>query len=391
MNRDCKVGLIRRSVRLKSGKVTRYWVLRWGDSQGKTQTEQIGRVGTMTRAEAESLKHDKLIAIGSGEIPRDRLKRVTLAQYVEDHELAASGKVRPTTLQSYRHAAAHAMEVIGGDITIDQIGFADLGRIEQHVIKTRSKNTACKTMRALRSMFTRAVKAGLLVKNPLMGWEMPKVEKTEKRIFTPAEISAMIDSTESIWWKMLIRLAADSGLRKSELLHLRWDDIDLTEGTVSVKGRRAGRFTSHGNEYPILEWHPKTTASTRSVPIPGATMTMLHRFNLQSGGSAYLFLSLQRLAGIDRRLVDGVLPVNVDMVNNLGKNFNAIQNRAEINPLGSLHDLRRTYCTRIAGVVPMHVLKEYAGHATIETTCAFYLKTSDDDAAKVRKALSLAG
>ena len=201
----------------------------------------------------------------------------------------------------------------------------------------------------------------------------------------------MIDSTESIWWKMLIRLAADSGLRKSELLHLRWDDVDLTEGTASVKGRRAGRFTSHGNEYPILEWQPKTTASVRTVPIPEATVTMLRRYKLQSDGSAYLFLSLQRLARIDRRLVDGVLPVDCDLVNNFHRKFIERQEHAKIKPLGSFHDLRRTYCTRIAGVVPMHVLKEYAGHSTIETTCAFYLKTSDDDAAKVRKALSLAG
>ncbi|MCH7545563.1 MAG: site-specific integrase, partial [Planctomycetes bacterium] len=56
--------------------------------------------------------------------------------------------------------------------------------------------------------------------------------------------------------------------------------------------------------------------------------------------------------------------------------------------IGTFHDLRRTFCTRAAAVLPMHVLKHYAGHADIATTVAFYLQTDADDAAKLRAAMS---
>ena len=56
--------------------------------------------------------------------------------------------------------------------------------------------------------------------------------------------------------------------------------------------------------------------------------------------------------------------------------------------VGTFHDLRRTFCTRAAAVLPMHVLKHYAGHADIATTVAFYLQTDENDAAKLRAAMS---
>ncbi len=56
-------------------------------------------------------------------------------------------------------------------------------------------------------------------------------------------------------------------------------------------------------------------------------------------------------------------------------------------PLGSLHDLRRTYGTQMARAVPMHVLKEYMGHADIKTTQSFYLAAETEDATRARQAL----
>ncbi len=54
---------------------------------------------------------------------------------------------------------------------------------------------------------------------------------------------------------------------------------------------------------------------------------------------------------------------------------------------GSIHDLRRTYGTRMARVIPMHVLKEYLGHANIKTTQEYYLAAETQDADRARIAL----
>ena len=57
-------------------------------------------------------------------------------------------------------------------------------------------------------------------------------------------------------------------------------------------------------------------------------------------------------------------------------------------PLGSPHDLRKTFCTHAAARLPLHVLKHYAGHASIQTTAAYYLRTTPDDADKLRAAMA---
>ena len=45
--------------------------------------------------------------------------------------------------------------------------------------------------------------------------------------------------------------------------------------------------------------------------------------------------------------------------------------------LGTLHDLRRTYGTRVAKVVPMHMCREFMGHAKIDTTAEYYLAVGE--------------
>jgi hypothetical protein len=92
---------------------------------------------------------------------------------------------------------------------------------------------------------------------------------------------------------------------------------------------------------------------------------------------------------------------NYELVNNLAKRFGTVQKDArkllaerlgveprEVPwPIGSLHDLRRTYGTQMARVLPIHVLKEYMGHSKIDTTQAFYLAVDTRDADVARDVL----
>ena len=55
-------------------------------------------------------------------------------------------------------------------------------------------------------------------------------------------------------------------------------------------------------------------------------------------------------------------------------------------PWAGLHDLRKTCLTRWAQVLPMHVLKQFAGHSSITTTANHYLATTNADAIAARAA-----
>ncbi len=59
------------------------------------------------------------------------------------------------------------------------------------------------------------------------------------------------------------------------------------------------------------------------------------------------------------------------------------------HPLGTIHDLRKTYGTWAAKAIPMHVLQRLMGHADITTTAKFYLGATEGYADQIRDALSL--
>lgn len=118
-----------------------------------------------------------------------------------------------------------------------------------------------------------------------------------------------------------------------------------------------------------------------------------------------MFVSLARLHTISRHLESGALRAKMDLVNNLLRQFNAIQvqtrkllaeqRRVKVEKidwrLGTLHDLRKSYGTHTAKYVPMHELQKLMGHSSITTTADFYLDVGDDLAAKVARAFSAIG
>ena len=163
--------------------------------------------------------------------------------------------------------------------------------------------------------------------------------------------------------------------------------------TLSVTAKNAERFTgSDGTEYESLAWEPKTYA-IRTIPIPDQTVEALRALKRESDGSPYLFVSLDRLGHLNAKAREGTLRDCAETCNNVMRGFRVIQRQAakrlgvEDWEDGTIHDLRRTYGTRMADVVPMHVLQKWLGHSDISVTAKFYLGHSDGYAERARVAL----
>ncbi len=373
-----KVHLIKRPKKLTDGRRVYYWTLRWHDKRGRYRYQSIGRVGRVTRAEAMAAKDKLIVAIGTGKARQERPSRMILSAFFAFHEAQFAHGMRPTTVIEWRNAGRHAIDALT-DKPLEEVTWADVAEIRGHMDRLgKSEATICKTLRMLKALLGRAVKRNMIIENPFAGEYMGEKVVKAKRIFSPAEIDAMIEAAPSLMWQALIQLAITSGLRKSELLHLRWDeDVDLDGGTVRVQGRRAGP--------PILAWEPKTARSTRTVPIPAATVELLMRLQAQADASPYLFVGFDRLAAIDFRMKAGKLRPNYELVNNFTRTFHEIQGAAVATPRGCFHDLRKTFGTRaVSAGVSMHELRDYMGHSSIETTADYYTAIEDSAADRLR-------
>jgi len=397
------VHLVKRKSPTKRNPKRQVWQLRWRSSNGgRYHGKIIGEVGKMSKRDAEKQRNQHEGQIENRIIPRDKPERVTLQQFMDQYGESVKADVRPTTALEYDHAVNHAKDA-WGDIVLSKITTAHVDRLKSHLSKQgKSAATIRKTVTVMSALLNRAKRYGLVHDNPVAGAKKVKVQSKSIRVFTPDEIGAMlVVCHDDQWWTVFINLAVRTGMRKGELLHLQWSDIDFDNGYVTVSRKDAGRFTVKAEDYPILEWSAKSHEE-RKAPVPDDTLDMLQRFRLKSGGSRYVFLSLERLRQIDQRMRAGTWGPKSELINNFGRRFRTIQRHARQYlaeqrgvkladvewRIGSVHDLRRTYATTMAQHVDMMTLTRWLGHADVNTTQRFYHEALNETAERARNAIS---
>ena len=195
----------------------------------------------------------------------------------------------------------------------------------------------------------------------------------------------MIERTKGTALYMPILLAVTTGMRRGEVLAVRWSDIDLDSGILSVTR------TLEKSRYGGLNFkQPKTQKSRRTISLPAITVEALRLHRVEQ---AELMLSLG--AGWNE---DGLVcmrdagdPINPDT---LTSNYKNLARRLDL-PSPRFHDLRHTHATQLlkAGIHPK-IAQERLGHATIAVTLDLYSHImpgmQEDAAMKVDRVLKTA-
>jgi integrase len=124
----------------------------------------------------------------------------------------------------------------------------------------------------LTTALKRAVDLGLIARNPCDRVKPPKVPRGERPVLTEAETLRLLETASSTTSFLPVLLAVTTGLRRSELFGLKWEDVDLERGTLMV--RRTLQQTNAGLE---LSTEMKTPKSRRQVHLPEMTLAALRR------------------------------------------------------------------------------------------------------------------
>ena len=132
---------------------------------------------------------------------------------------------------------------------------------------------------ALRSMYRRAANRGEEAINPCTGIDLPAVRGGRDRIADPAEAAALLDALPE-QDRPLWATAMYAGLRRGELLALRWEDVDLAAGVIEVV--RSWDMV----EGPIK---PKSAKGRRKVPVASELRALLVEHRLRTGGQGMVF------------------------------------------------------------------------------------------------------
>jgi integrase len=237
--------------------------------------------------------------------------------------------------------------------------------------KPLSPRTIQAAHRVASMMLVFAVDDGYIATNPAAGRDVaPKARATADErdaVWDAAQIKSFLDAAADDRLFALWRLATTTGMRRGELLALRWADLDLSAGRAQIV-----RSFILGPDHKVRYTSPKTARSRRTIDLDTETVKALKSHRKLQTEERLAALGAWPDEGEDADLVftDEVgrplFPRSVTM------RFAELVAEAGL-PKIRLHDLRHSAATlMLRAGVPVHVVSEHLGHASASITMDVY-------------------
>jgi integrase len=298
----------------------------------------------------------------------------------------AEPDLSPKTVLEVRGHVRRSIGPLIGNRRVTEITTAELDAFYAE-LRTRggrerdglSPGTVRKVHAILRRALSQAVKWGIIRHNPAVDASPPRVPKPEISPPTPEQVASLFtlaQETEPALATFIV-LAASSGARRSELIALRWRDIDLTKSLLLI--RRGIVRGANG----LVEKDTKTHQARR-ITLDPFTITSLdsHRFRLEALADA-AGASVDDDSFVFAASVDGLTMWSPESVS---RSFKRLTKRAGVRNV-RLHDLRHSTASRLlAAGVDVRTVAGRLGHRDPSTTLNVYshfIPEADQKAATV--------
>jgi integrase len=285
--------------------------------------------------------------------------------------------VRPTTFERYEQIVRLHICPVLGNTKLKNLTPAYLrGLYREKLDAGLSPRTVKYVHVTLHKALKQAVMDGLIPRNATDAVKPPQVRREEMRPLAPEQVKILLEAARGDRLEALYVLAVTTGLRQGELLGLKWEDVDLEDGTLQV--RRTLATTKGGPQLTS----PKTKGSCRTVRLTQSTVNALRSHLERQLGEIDRAGSLWRENGLifASETGDPLARRNVTT-----HRFKPLLKRAEL-PQIRFHDLRHTCATLLLGRnVNPKIVSEMLGHASIAITLDIYshvLPNMQSEAAK---------
>jgi integrase len=332
--------------------------------------------GFSTKREAEAALNELLAGVDGAPIGREA-GRQTVRDFFDEWLAANKPPVlSPTTWKGYADLARNRVIPRIGAVRLEALTpkilrdlYTDLrengvGRTNGRLAPQSVRNTYTFVNRVLED----AVRLRVLKENPNRLAPRPKVPKKEADVWSPQEAAEFIAGTtdDPLWPAWLLLLT--TGMRRGEIVGLRWRDLDLDDGRAIV------RKNTVAAGYDVHTKDPKTTSGRRTVALDAVTVEALrqHRDRMEQ--------TLTALGG-------DVEPTTKVFLSEVGEElhpqsftyrFQKAAQRAGLRPI-SIKDARHTSATiALAAKTHPKIVSERLGHADIRITLDTYSHAMED-------------
>ena len=290
------------------------------------------------RTQAEVKEKLKATIKETQSLDQTKVGKYTVGEWMEVwFEDYAKIKVRPSSHQTYRGYIDNHINPNIGDIPLEKITSLELqklykklltkGRVDRLEAKGQPKGLSAKTVRNIHQILSSALKLAqeqrILHTTPAEGCALPKVEHREIKTLPVEQFQSFLREARESGVFELYYLELATGLRRGELLGLKWEDIDLERGDLRVR-RQISRINGEVVEAPL-----KTKNAYRTLPLAEDTVSVLLEQKKKVGSSPWVFPSPN--GG----------PISPDSVLHM---LHRVLKRAGL-PKVRFHDLRHTFAT----------------------------------------------
>jgi integrase len=302
-------------------------------SRGERYT---GCIGPVSRTVAKEVLAKKKAEVFEGRyVTRSTKGSPVFEEVAEDYLQYYRANRRPRSAQRHELAFKALTPFFGGKRLADIHPF--MVERYKHMRKDagRKEATVNRELAALKNLFTMAITWGKASQNPVTQVRLFREENGRIRVVTDEEEARLLAACSPTLRPVVIT-ALHTGLRKSELLSLTWQDVDFQRRTITVDAAYA------------------KNGETRSVPMTATVTTTLRALRGAEAPNAAVFVTYR---GTPYR--------------NLRKVFLDACRRAGITGL-TLHDLRHTFASRLVmASVDLPTVQAFMGHKTIQMTLRY--------------------
>jgi len=350
----------------------------WEAARGKWVAEKWVRLadGTLKRVRARHEDQKTAIELRDAkarlaELETRETSAVTLNRMLDEWLAALKPSLAVSSYNDYRdtmklHVRPHIGGLLAGRVTVD-----DISGCLEHLIKTKKVATAHKVRRLLSQAFIWGAKRSRVATNPVQQLDPIKRPGKPAQAWTEAEVTRFLNKAAGDPLYGLFYTALATGMRKGELLALRWSDI--SDGEINVQ-----RTLSKGAEGGEKEG-AKTLEGNRRLPVSPALRRVLdgqRPVAAASGTPELVFPSTKRgrLSG-----------------SHISKRLRLLAADARVKGI-RFHDLRKTTASLWArrGVAPA-VIQALLGHATPDLALKVYTRVYSEDLKRAALDLTAGG
>lgn len=279
-------------------------------------------------------------------------------------------ELKPKTYADYEHLVRKHLKPRLGSIRLQDLTVRDIAKFQEALEDDGYSTSTIKHLRViLNGTLNRAVMHEVLVRNPMDKLNFKGKPAEKREVWTPEQAAAFVLVTRNDYGAAALVFALMTGMRRGEVLGLKWEDFDFTKGTLRIN---RSLVTVNGSAQVST---PKTESSKRLLGLSPDTLS---------------FLKEHWDRQVNLALSKGSEWVETGHVftNSTGEAFHPDSLRMTMQracrkagvPVITIHGLRHTHTSLMARKgVPVEVISKRLGHAKISTTMDVYRHLYEDE------------